>query len=65
MGRKIGGTMKRSQQLKIKMMTILIIRRIKIITKHVPDINKQSLIFPGEWPYDKNIQCFKQCFIGQ
>ena len=55
MGRKIGGTMKRSQQLKIKMMTILIIRRIKIITKHVPDINKQSLIFPGEWPYHKNI----------
>ena len=25
------------------------------MTKHVPDINKQSLIIPGEWQGDKNI----------
>ena len=25
------------------------------VLKNVPDINKQALIFPGEWPYDKNI----------
>ena len=38
--------MKRSQPTKIKMVTILIIRQITL---------KQSLIFPGEWPPDKNI----------
>jgi len=45
----------RCQPPKIKMVTILIIRQIKIMTKHVPDINKQSLIIPGEWQGDKNI----------
>ena len=53
-GRK-GGTMKQSQPSKIKMVTIPIIRQIKIMTKHVSDINKQSSIFPGEWLPDKNL----------